>query len=111
MVKKKPKTTTAQRFRQQLAQKKQTSEMPQQIMRQLAERDQMSELRNLTRNSFLAKQKATQLQNQLSVLEDFWAYPGPRDAKQRNRMIDQVKADLGAQMKQVIPVAPLPIYR
>ena len=80
-------------------------------MQQLAERDQMSELRNLTRNSFLAKHKAAKLQNQLSALEAYVAYPDRKHAEQRNRMIDQVKADLGAQMKQVLPVAPLPIYR
>ena len=81
------------------------------IMRKLAKRNQNMERWAVMQNSSHAKQKATQLNNQLSKLENSFYYTSEKDKATRERMLKQIKGQLASTVKDVVPILPPPIYR
>ena len=81
------------------------------IMKKLAKRNQNMERRAIMQNSFQAKQKVSNLNNELSKLEKSFYYTSEKDQATRERMVKQIKSQLARTIKDVVPILPPPIYR
>ena len=81
------------------------------IMKKLAKRNQNMERRAIMQNSFQAKQKVSNLNNELSKLEKGFYYTSEKDQATRERMVKQIKSQLARTIKDVVPILPPPIYK